>query len=98
MKKITSIVILTAFLAVQPVMGQIIFTEEDVGLNQRAPQSSGELEGLMVPLQNSNLDQFITTHVPLGNGLWVLIGLGGGYLLKKKSENRKQKKEDHSDF
>ena len=47
----------------------------------------------MVPMQNSNLDQFTEEYVPIGNGLLLLVGLGGGYLLKKKSEDRRQKKE-----
>lgn len=90
MKKITITIIAIVLLAVQSAMGQIIFTEEDVGLNQRAPQTS-DLNNLMVPLQNSNLDQFTTTYVPLADGLWVLVGLGGAYLLRKKSEVRRKK-------
>ncbi len=77
-------------LAVQSAMGQIIFTEEDVGLNQRAPQTT-DLNNLMVPLQNSNLDQFTTNYLPLADGLWVLVGLGGVYLLRKKKEGRRKK-------
>lgn len=89
MKKIT-ITIIAIVLAVQSATGQIIFTEEDVGLNQRAPQTT-DLNNLMVPLQNSNLDQFTTNYLPLADGLWVLVGLGGAYLLRKKSEDRRKK-------
>lgn len=70
-----------------PLFGQMILTEEDAGLNSRAGSSSADL-GVMVPIQNSNLDQFTEEYVPLANGLLLLAGLGGAYLLKKrKTEN-----------
>lgn len=76
-------------LAVQSAIGQIIVLEEDEGLHPRAGSSSSEF-GVMVPLQNSNLDQFEMEYVPLGDGLLLLVGLGGGYLLKKTEERRKK--------
>jgi hypothetical protein len=45
----------------------------------------------MVPVQNVDYDQW--EYVPLGNGLLLMVGLGGAYLLKKK---RNQKTEDRS--
>lgn len=90
MKKRTILFAVIMLLAVQSAIGQIIILEEDEGLNPRAGSSSSEF-GVMVPFQNSNLDQFKMEHVPLGDGLLLLVGLGGGYLLKKKKEVRSQK-------
>lgn len=89
MKKRTIALFVIALLAIQSVVGQIILTEEDVGINQRL---EGDPDiGVMVPLQNSNLDQWKENYIPLGNGLFLLVGLGGGYLFKKKIEDRRKK-------
>lgn len=90
MIKRTIAIIVIAFLAIGPAIGQIILTEEDVGINQRLTGDPGTFN-VMVPLQNSNLDQWKEEYVPLGNGLFLLVGLGGAYLLKKKTEDRRQK-------
>jgi len=61
--------------------GQVIITPEDQGTNPRAVDPG---LGVMVPMQNTNLDQFKTNVVPLGEGLLLLACLGGGFLLSKK--------------
>ena len=85
MRKRTCVIVTVFLMAVQSVMGQIIYTQEDVGTNLRAGGKSDEF-GVMVPLQNSNLDQYQEEYVPLSDGLLLLAGLGGAYLLKKKKK------------
>lgn len=91
MKKLCSIlVIIILSLNITPLFGQMILTEEDAGLNPRAGSATPGF-GVMVPLQNVDYDQW--EYVPLGNGLLLLVGLGGAYFLKKKSS---QNTEDRS--
>lgn len=85
MRKRTCVIVAVFLMAVQSVMGQIIYTQEDVGTNLRA-NGDPENFGVMVPLQNSNLDQYQEEYVPLSDGLLLLAGLGGAYLLKKKKK------------
>ena len=90
MKKLCSILVIILSLNITPLFGQMILTEEDAGINPRAGSSNPGFD-VMVPVQNVNYDQW--EYAPLGNGLLLLAGLGGAYLLKKKSS---QKKEDRS--
>ncbi|MBR6847884.1 MAG: hypothetical protein IKM74_07130 [Bacteroidales bacterium] len=90
MKKLCSILVIILSLIITPAFGQMILTEEDVGINPRAGSATPGF-GVMVPVQNVTYDQW--EYAPIGNGLWLLVGLGGAYLLKKKSS---QKKEDRS--
>lgn len=90
MKKIRFIILITVCLSFTPMFGQMILTDEDVGLNPRAASSTPN-NGVMVPLQNVNYDQW--EYLPLSDGLLLLAGLGGAYLLKKK---RSQKTEGRS--
>ena len=87
MKK-SIVIIITALLigCFKPLSAQIIYTEEDAGLNPRA-QAQGDFN-VMVPMQGVSLDQWKIT--PLGNGFLLLAGMGGAYLLSK----RKKSKED----
>lgn len=90
MKKICYLVLITLSLSITPLFGQMILTEEDVNINPRAGKSKPGF-GVMVPVQNVDYDQW--EYVPLGNGLLLLAGLGGAYLLKKK---RSKKTEDRN--
>lgn len=90
MKKICYLVLITLSLSITPLFGQMILTEEDAGLNPRAGKTTLPFN-VMVPVQNVDYDQW--EYAPLGNGLLLLAGLGGGYLLKKK---RSKKTEDRS--
>lgn len=90
MKKLCYILLITLNLSITPLFGQMILTEEDAGLNPRAGKDKPGF-GVMVPVQNVNYDQW--EYVPLGNGLLLMVGLGGAYLLKKK---RNQKTEGRS--
>ena len=86
MKKSIIIIIVAMLIgAFAPVKGQIIYTEEDAGINLRT-QSNAPM-GVMVPLQDVNYDQW--KIAPLGNGALLLAGLGGAYLLGKRSKKKK---------
>ena len=87
MRKKTIAIVAFILMAVQSVMGQIIYTSEDEGTHLRGGSSDPGF-GVMVPLQGLNYDQWTQTTVPLGEGLLLLVGLGGTYLLQKKK--RKQ--------
>lgn len=86
MKKRIIALFTVLMMAVGPAIGQIILTDEDAGLNPRT-SSDGSL-GVMVPMQNTHIDQWKVEYVPVGNGLVVLLGLGGAYLLKKRKDKR----------
>lgn len=85
MKKLCSILVIILSLNITPSFGQMILTEEDAGLNPRAGKSDPGF-GVMVPVQNVYYDQW--EYLPLGDGLLLLAGLGGAYLLKKKREKK----------
>ena len=68
-------------MSLSSVFGQIIYTDEDAGLNPRQTTQTNEL-GVMVPMQNVDMDQW--KIAPLGSGILVLAGLGGAYLLAKR--------------
>ena len=87
MKKFCCAILVTLGLSFTPLFGQMILTEEDAGLNPRAtaPTSTSHV---MVPLQGVDFDQW--EYAPLGDGLLILAGLGGAYLLAK----RKRKNEE----
>ena len=85
MNKRLIIILFAIILSVGSAFGQIIYTDEDEGLHPRSGSSSNEL-GVMVPMQNSNLDQWKEEYVPLTDGLLLLVGLGGAYLIKKRNK------------
>ena len=87
MKKRTIAIFTIMMLALHPAIGQIIFTDEDHGSHPRSGSSSSEIN-IMVPMQNANVDQWKEEIIPLGNGLLLLAGLGGAYLLKKKRSKK----------
>ena len=85
MKK-SIVIIITALLigCFKPLSAQIIYTEEDAGLNPRA-QAQGDFN-VMVPMQGVSLDQWKIT--PLGNGFLLLAGMGGAYLMMRKRKEK----------
>ena len=88
MKKSIVIIIIAMLIGCfKPLSAQIIYTEEDAGINPRA-QADGNM-GVMVPMQDVYMDQWKIT--PLGNGFLLLAGMGGAYLLSKRSKSKKEK-------
>lgn len=74
-------VILTALLmGMVSAQGQIVYIEdEDQGHHPRGVVESPV--NIIVPMQDINTDQYL----PLGEGWLLLVGLGGCYLLKKRT-------------
>lgn len=87
MRKRTIIFVSIILMAIQTAMGQIIYTQEDQGTHLREGGSTPDFN-VMVPLQNVNMDQFKTSSIPLSDGVLLLVGLGGAYLLKKKRNKK----------
>lgn len=85
MKKLRFIILITFCLGFAPLFGQMIFTDEDAGVNPRAGKANPGF-GVMVPLQDVTFDQW--EYLPLTDGLLLLAGLGGVYLLKKKRSKK----------
>lgn len=81
MKKLIAI-IAALMLATAPAMAQVFIMDEDEYNNGRV--SDPAAFGVMVPEQDVTYDQYL----PLGEGIVVLAGLAGAYLLgKRKKEN-----------
>lgn len=81
MKKRIIVLLTMLLISVSSMFGQIIYTEEDAGHSARQTTQSNEL-GVMVPMQDSDLDQW--KYTPLGSGLLLLAGMGGIYVLAKR--------------
>jgi hypothetical protein len=67
---------------------QVFLMEDDNGANIRLKESESFIP---VPYQGTSLDEYL--YAPLGEGWLLLAGLGGAYLLRKKS---KKEKSEHS--
>lgn len=61
---------------------QVFIMDEDLGDNSRIGGSSFVIPP--VPYQGADLDEY----VPLEEGLLLLAGLGGAYLLKKRKKEK----------
>ena len=62
-----------------PMQAQVFIMDDDQGGNIRV----GESEFVVpAPYQGTDLDEY----VPMGNGLFLLAGLGSIYLLKKRKK------------
>ena len=81
MKKRVLTIVAALALAITPAMAQVFIDDDDYNGN-RAWQSEGDF-GVMVPQQNVNYDQ----HVPVGEGLALLTGLGLAYLVGKRKKD-----------
>ena len=83
--RVASFVVLTMLtLWAGPMHAQVFLMDDDQGENIRV----GGKENLMpVPYQGTSLDEYL--YAPLGEGWLLLAGLGGAYLLRKKSKREK---------
>ncbi len=78
MKKLILAITTILTLASAPAMAQVFLDDED--LNNRATNPDGF--GVMVPEQNVTYDQY----VPVGEGILLLAGLAGAYLVGKRKK------------
>lgn len=83
MKKRIIVILTLLLINLSSMFGQIIYTEEDAGHSARQTTSGNDL-GVMVPMQDSDLDQW--KYSPLGSGLILLAGMGGLYMLAKRKK------------
>ena len=82
MKKRIVTIILAMFMTIGSAMAQVFIMEDDESLNPRDP--NGEIVfNVMVNSQDVTNDQYI----PLGEGLLLLSGLAGAYLLRKRKHD-----------
>ena len=80
MKK--AVVLLTVlFMVVVPLKAQIFIADDEFEGTMRLAESEYVL---VVPNQSSDADQYL----PLGDGVLLLAGLGGAYLLKKRNKKK----------
>lgn len=81
MKKRILTIVAALTMAITPAMAQV-FMDEDGWTDSRV-QAQGDNLGVMVPLENVQYDQY----VPVGEGLFLLGGLGVAYLLGKRKKD-----------
>lgn len=81
MKKLILAITTILTLASAPAMAQIFLDDED--LNNRA--GSSEVPGAIIPEQDVTYDQF-QPYVPVGEGILLLAGLAGAYLVGKRKK------------
>ena len=79
MKKLIMTIAIATMLAV-PAMAQV-FLDDETTTNNRELRD-GEEFGVMVPSENVDYDQW--KYTPVGEGLLVLAGLAGAYLIGKR--------------
>lgn len=82
MKKKVLTLMTVLLMAAGSAFAQVIITDEDINHN-RADASPNDF-GVMVPMQNVNMDQW--KQAPLGSGILLLAGLGAAYLVKKRKK------------
>ena len=84
MKKRILTIAAVLFLAVAPAMSQVFIMDDDEWnkRNNRDPEQIG----VMVPMQDVDMDQWKIT--PIGEGVLVLAGLAGAYLLGKRRKDK----------
>ena len=80
MKKLIMTIAIATLMAV-PATAQIFLDDED--LNNRA--GSSEVPGAIIPEQDVPYDQF-QPYVPVGEGILLLAGLAGAYLVGKRKK------------
>ena len=79
MKKLIMTIAIATMLAV-PAMAQVFLDDEATTSNREL--RDGEYFGVMVPSENVDYDQW--KYAPVGEGLLVLAGLAGAYLIGKR--------------
>ena len=79
-KKIVSI-IMAMFMLVGTATAQVFIMDEDAANNRTV--RDGVVFNTMVPTQDVNNDQYI----PLGEGVLLLSGLAGAYLLRRRKRD-----------
>lgn len=82
MKKRIVTIILALFMGVVPTMAQVFIMEDDESMSPRDPESAITFN-VIVASQDVANDQF----VPLGEGILLLSGLAGAYLLRKRKHD-----------
>ena len=75
-------IILALFMAAVPTMAQVFIMENDESMSPRDPESAITFN-VIVASQDVANDQF----VPLGEGILLLSGLAGAYLLRKRKHD-----------
>jgi len=80
MKKLIMTIAIATLMAV-PATAQVFLDDED--LNNRA--GSSEVPGAIIPEQDVTYDQF-QPYVPVGEGILLLAGLAGAYLVGKRKK------------
>lgn len=83
MKKRILTIVALLFMAVVPAMSQVFMTDEESWENQRQAQGAPAIS-VLVPKQDVEWDQF----VPVGEGMVLLVGLAGAYLLGKRKKEQ----------
>ena len=82
MKKRLIAIMAVLFLTVGSAFAQVIITDEDV--NHNRAEGDANAIGVMVPMQNVDMDQWKVA--PLGSGVLLLAGLGAAYLMRTRKE------------
>ena len=89
MKKLVATIAIAATLMMVsiPSMAQVFIMEEDELNNTRNTVTQEEF-GVMVPGQDLEEDQW--KHAPLGEGIVMLAGLAGAYLIGKRRKEEER--------
>ena len=80
MKKRIITIVAALVMVTAPAMAQVFIMDEDDYQGNRAAASPGA----MIPMQDNPNDQYI----PVGEGVFVLAGLAGAYLLGKRRKEK----------
>lgn len=79
MMKKTVVLLTVLFMAVVPLKAQVFIADDEFEGMMRLAESEYVL---VVPQQASDADQY----TPIGDGVLLLAGLGGAYLLRKRKK------------
>ena len=82
MKKRIVTILLALFMGAVPTMAQVFIMEDDESMSPRDPESAITFN-VIVASQDVANDQF----VPLGEGILLLSGLAGAYLLRRRKRD-----------